>query len=405
MWQQNPQTNRFEAVFASILDAVFIYDRHGFIIENNPSARKMFHMDEYSHYEQIPFEERLRKLHMKQADGSTYPEEEWPLRRVLRGEVFQDQQAKDVVIQNFHGQDLYLSITGSPLRDEQGDIIGAVLVFRDVTDRLLLEKRVWQQEFLHAQAKEMAQVEINRHFDEFLSIASHELRTPLTTIGGNVQLALRRLAVLQEHDAPAASPLAKKLERIQSPLISAYHRVNVQNRMISDLLDVSRIKTNQFALAITCCDLVSIVRRTIEDQSAVMPERAIVLEVSAPGAVTVMADADRIAQVIDNYLSNALKFSPLNTPILVSLDVKLREARVCVHDEGPGLASEDQQQIWERFHRNKHIHVQDTVDGSGNLGLGLYICRTIIEHHSGRYGVESELGKGSTFWFTLPLAP
>ena len=116
-----------------------------------------------------------------------------------------------------------------------------------------------------------------------------------------------------------------------------------------------------------------------------------------------MVDADRLGQVVTNYLTNALKYSPTYCPVTVGLDVDARQARVWVRDEGPGLPPEEQEAIWERFHRVKGIEVQS---GSGiGLGLGLYICRTIIERHQGQVGVESEPGQGSTFWFTVPLAP
>jgi signal transduction histidine kinase len=106
---------------------------------------------------------------------------------------------------------------------------------------------------------------------------------------------------------------------------------------------------------------------------------------------------------VTNYLTNALKYSPAKQPVVVGLDVASNEARVWVRDQGPGLPPEEQVRIWERFHRVKGIKVQS---GTGvGLGLGLYICRIIIERHQGQVGVESAPGQGSTFWFTLPLAP
>jgi signal transduction histidine kinase len=106
---------------------------------------------------------------------------------------------------------------------------------------------------------------------------------------------------------------------------------------------------------------------------------------------------------VTNYLTNALKYSPTEQPVVVGLDVAGQEARVWVRDQGPGLPPEEQARIWERFHRVKGIEVQS---GTGvGLGLGLHICQTIIERHQGQVGVESSPGQGSTFWFTLPLAP
>jgi signal transduction histidine kinase len=115
-----------------------------------------------------------------------------------------------------------------------------------------------------------------------------------------------------------------------------------------------------------------------------------------------MADAQRIGQVVTNYLTNALKYSPADRPVAVGLQVDNQQARLWVRDAGPGLPPEEQEHIWERFHQVKGIEVQS---GSGvELGLGLYVCRTIIEQHHGQVGVQSARGAGSTFWFGLPLA-
>ena len=112
--------------------------------------------------------------------------------------------------------------------------------------------------------------------------------------------------------------------------------------------------------------------------------------------------AARIGQVVANYLTNALKYSSVDKPVTVSLEMEGPVARVSVQDEGPGLPPVEQERIWERFHRVRGVEVQ-TGSGIG-LGLGLYISKTIITWHGGRVGVDSTPGQGSTFWFTLPLA-
>jgi signal transduction histidine kinase/PAS domain-containing protein len=267
---------------------------------------------------------------------------------------------------------------------------------------LVIERERLLYERAKAQANELALREANRRMDEFLGMAGHELRTPLTAISGNIQLALRQVKKSIGEDGTYAGDLASKLELIQTLLDRAERQVRLQNRLVGDLLDISRIQANKIALMLEPCDLVAIVREAVQDQSLLVPARSIRLHVPAEATAPVVADADRIGQVVTNYLTNALKYSPADRHVEVSLAVDGQMARVSVHDEGPGLSAAEQQAIWERFYQVERIKVQS---GSGTgLGLGLHICQTIIEQHQGQVGVQSAPGEGSAFWFTLPLA-
>jgi signal transduction histidine kinase len=255
---------------------------------------------------------------------------------------------------------------------------------------------------VHVQSpNELALLEANRRMDEFLSIASHELRTPLTTINGNIQLAKRRVKALPI--PPQAPPtIIEKISLIEELLNRAERQVRVQNRMVSDLLDVSRIQANRLDLNLNSSDLAVIVREVIEDQRSSSGER-ITLSSDIPDdlKIPIVADADRIAQVITNFLTNALKYSAPDLPVEVQIQTDAHSARVSVRDQGPGLPLDEQEKLWERFYRVPGIVVQS---GSGvGLGLGLHICRIIVERHNGHVGVESSIGQGSTFWFSLPL--
>ena len=267
---------------------------------------------------------------------------------------------------------------------------------------LVIERERLLYERAKAQANELALREANRRMDEFLGVVGHELRTPLTAINGNIQLAERQLKKSINDDGTYADDLASKLELVQNLLGRAGRQVKLQNRLVGDLLDVSSIQANKIAQKLEPCDLASIVREAVQNQSQMTPTRIIRLQMPAEATVPVVADLDRIGQVITNYLSNALKYSPADRPVEVSLAVDGKMARVSVHDEGPGLSAEEQQSIWERFYQVERIKVQS--GSAGGLGLGLHICRTIIEQHQGHIGVQSTPGEGSTFWFTLPLS-
>ena len=173
--------------------------------------------------------------------------------------------------------------------------------------------------------------------------------------------------------------------------------------MMADLLDVTRIQSDHLELHETPVDLVEVVRHCVDEVRLGWPERSMTLE--APDVpVPVRVDADRIRQVVINYLTNALKYSAPTTPVVVSVRAMGGEARAQVRDWGPGLSQEQQRTIWERYTRVPGVPVQDDPRASGGgLGLGLYISRMIIQQHLGEVGVESTVGQGATFWFTVPL--
>lgn len=253
------------------------------------------------------------------------------------------------------------------------------------------------------QARLLALHETNARTDEFLSIASHELRTPLTSLKAALQLGKRRLRRIAEQEQPIAD-LLSQLEVIQGLLTIAEQQVDRQDRLVGDLLDVSRIRANKLEFHLASCDLASIVSDAVDEQRLSWSDRVITLDVPA-GAVTITGDADRLGQVVTNFLTNALKYSPPDAPVAVSLRVERDDegdhARVAVRDQGPGLTPQQIEHVWDRFHRVPGVR-QQSGSGAG-LGLGLHISRTIVEHHGGEVGIESVPKHGSTFWFTLPL--
>ena len=268
---------------------------------------------------------------------------------------------------------------------------------------LVIEKVSLLQERAAAQASEQKLQEATRRYDDFLSTASHELRTPLTTIKGNVQLAQRRLMALTKQLEQVSLPL-DKIQRVEQPLKETLLNFDRLERMIRELLDFSRIQADKFIMRKHPCNLVEIVRHAVEDAQRALEEREFRLSLPQEEVVPIIADADRICEVVNNYLSNAHKYSPLTQPIEVSLTLEDSQAHVSVRDQGPGIPPEDQVRIWERFYRAPGIETQEQCAANSNLGLGLYLCKEIIELHQGYIGVSSTQGHGATFWFTLTLA-
>ncbi|HET8851021.1 MAG TPA: HAMP domain-containing sensor histidine kinase, partial [Ktedonobacteraceae bacterium] len=171
-------------------------------------------------------------------------------------------------------------------------------------------------------------------------------------------------------------------------------------RLVEELLDVSRLEMHKFELSLQRENLFTIVLETVANQQTARA-RNIELILPPDELVPVIADAGRIEQVLTNYLTNALKYTPVEQAVSVHLEVEASVARVSVRDQGPGLTPEQQQRVWERFYQAAAPGLRGPDRG---LGLGLAIAKAIIEQHQGQVGVESAPGRGSTFWFTVPLA-
>lgn len=268
---------------------------------------------------------------------------------------------------------------------------------------LAIERERLQRDRTEAQTRELVMRITNQRMEDFLSIIGHEMRTPLTTIKTSIQLAQRHLATYLQ-TIPIADTMARDgLAEIRHIIECAERSVNVQDRLLNDLLEISRIQADRLSFHPQPCNLATILFGAIEDLLTTTAQRRIESNISPMDIIPVMADEARIRQVISNYLTNAHQYSPLASPISVQLTIDGQQARIAVRDEGPGLTLEEQGRIWERFYRVEWIESQHS-NGAG-LGLGLYICQIIIEQHQGQVGVESTPGGGSTFWFTLPITP
>ena len=249
---------------------------------------------------------------------------------------------------------------------------------------------------------EAALREANARMDEFLHTASHELMAPLTALQATLQLVDRRIQRLLAATPDGPPDAAHEALGTVAHLIARNEQqVRLLTRLANDLVDAARVQAGKLEIHPTSCDLAEIVWETVTEQRAVRPERTIQLHLMEGQPVLVTADADRIGQVITNYLTNALKYSPKDQLVEVTLAIEgkaARVARVSVRDHGPGIPAEEQTRVWEQGHRVPGI--ESSAEG---LGLGLYISHEIVERHGGTVGLTSVSGEGSTFWFTLPI--
>jgi signal transduction histidine kinase len=226
-----------------------------------------------------------------------------------------------------------------------------------------------------------------REREAFLAIASHEVKNPLTTLLGRSQLLQRRL------ERKADNP--RDLTDIGIVIESA-QRIN---QLLSDLLDASRVDSGQLSVDLAPLDLSALIRRVVAHVQPSAPNHRISITESAMLPV-IAGDANRLEQVFQNLISNAIKYSPTGGPITVEIAMQDTRARIAVRDEGLGIPADALPHLFKRFYRILHTSTQE-IAGSG---IGLYVVKEIVAGHGGTVDVRSTAGVGSTFTVYLPLA-
>ncbi|HTS15180.1 MAG TPA: ATP-binding protein [Candidatus Sulfotelmatobacter sp.] len=224
---------------------------------------------------------------------------------------------------------------------------------------------------------------------EFVDNLSHELRTPLTSVRLLTETLARDL-----DDLVVPDRVRDRVARID---VETGHLV----QMVSELLELSRIEAGGQQLYLDVVDMADVVRSSCERLQLFAERQGVRLEVRAPaGLPLVRGDVERLGQVLLNLIHNALKFSPAGTTVTAGARATPGEVEVSVADQGPGIATQDQARIFERFYKVDRARVR----GMGGTGLGLAIARHIVEDHGGRLALDSEEGRGATFRFSLPEA-
>ena len=344
---------RKAAVFDTALDSIITMDAMGKIVEFNPAAEQMFGYARHEVIDQDMAEliipPSLREQHRQ---GLAH--------YLMTGEGIMIGNRVEIVAMRRDGSEfpIELAVTRVP-KAGYAMFTGTI---RDITERIELERRK----------------------DEFISMASHELKTPVTSLKGFTNLFQRRLANQSDEKA------LYYLTRMDAQL-------NKLTKLISDLLDASKIQTGKLTYREETFDLDGLVKETIENLQAAIDTHQLHLVGTAEAQI--FGDRDRIGQVLINLLTNAIKYSPQNNSVFIRLARDAKNATVSVRDSGIGIAQEHQQKIFDRFYQ-----VTDSEEKTyPGLGIGLYLSSEIIKRHGGTMWVESEKGKGAIFCFTLPL--
>jgi PAS domain S-box-containing protein len=229
--------------------------------------------------------------------------------------------------------------------------------------------------------------EVDRMKRDFIATVSHELRTPLTSIRGS--LGLVQGAVAGRIDAQATRLLAIALDNAER-----------LTRLVNDILDLEKIEAGKLALTLAQVRMGDLVHAASEGVRPLATAQQVEIRVHPVGELRAVGDRDRLLQVLTNYLSNAIRFSPVGSTVTVRVEVAdAGTVRCAVEDRGPGISAVDIPRLFQRF--TQLDNARDTKV-QGGTGLGLAISRSIVEQHRGRVGVESTIGVGTVFWFEIP---
>lgn len=220
--------------------------------------------------------------------------------------------------------------------------------------------------------------------DDFMGMVSHELKTPLTSLNAYLQL-MQRKAILSQ-DTAGQNILEKSVRQVRN-----------MTTMINGFLNISRLDSGRMIIARSAFDLKELFKELEEEILSVVHTHRIVF--TSPDALMLTADRDKIAQVLHNLIGNAIKYSEMGSTIEVSFSQYAGIVRMIITDEGMGIDKDDQEQIFERYYRIK----SPQMGSIAGFGIGLYLCKEIVELHRGRITLESTMGKGSAFIVELPI--
>lgn len=347
---------RFQNILDTMAEGVGIIDTEGNIVYANAMAQRILGLT-INEINQRTFDDpRWKNLRI---DGSPLPKIEHPMAIMMKtGLPVIDHE---IGVQPPGKEQLFISINAAPLFDhESGKLTGGIGTFMDVTNR----RRILQQK------------------DEFINVASHELRTPVTSLKAAMQILDR----IKDNPKPAV---------LSQMITQANRSLDRLTNLIRDLLDSNRISQGKLELRKTRFNLENLLNSCCE-HTRNEGKQEVILE--GEFDIDIIADAQQIEQVVVHLLNNAEKYAPQSKEVHIIVEKLGEELKVSIKDAGPGITHDQLEHLFERYYR---------VDYSGyqfsGLGLGLYICSEIIKKHGGNIGVNSEVGVGSEFWFTLPL--
>ncbi len=290
-----------------------------------------------------------------------------------------EQSTYDLEINTITGTMKSIIVTATPFYDSSNQIVGTYGVFRDITDRKLIELKIQQQN--------KALQELNATKDKFFSILAHDLKNPFNTILGFSELLLENLAI---YDLEKIENLVTYIRNISS---------NTYN-LLEELLLWAKSQSGQLSFVPRKINFIKVCQDIVERLKANADTKGISINCFAATEITLMADDNMFKTVLRNLISNAIKFTAPNGHINIYAERKQNVAVITVSDNGVGIESEDFDKLWDI---TTHFTTRGTANEKGS-GFGLVLCKEFVEKHNGKIWVESKLGKGSDFKFTMPIS-
>jgi PAS domain S-box-containing protein len=345
-----------ESILNSAAEGIVSVDRSGRLVMLNPAAEQL---TGYTIGEMRGLSARAL-LHHSQVDAQADRAAEASIASALASGMMSSRQTDAFVRRD--GSSFQVEYTVMPIR-EGSDTTGAVLTFHDISERAAIE----------------------RTKDEFIAVVSHELRTPLTSMRASLGLLHSGLLDLRTEQAKRMVDLA----------VSNTDRLI---RLVNDILDVQRLTSQDFSFDKQRVNVSEIVERCVNSQRAVAESARIKIVESVQNG-EVVADAARVVQALTNLVANAIKFSPPDSQVEVSVRFRDGSAVFSVRDYGRGIPANKVEALFSRF---KQLDASD-ARSAGGAGLGLSIARMLVEGHGGQIWVHSTVGEGTTFWFTIPV--
>ena len=390
--QARASEQRLASITAASVDAILSLDSRGHIESWNRGAELIFG---------YPANEIQGRRCAELFGGGEAAEVEfrWLLEEVRQAGFIRGHETN---CRDNEGREVAVDLTATHLTDEAGQCLGMSVILRDITERKRREEEIRRlnaglseqvTERTHELAEKVGQLgranaelqKLDRMRSEFVSLVSHQLRAPLTNMHGAVEHIGTSCDIKNPTCVRMLSILGQQVERL--------------DRLVRDVLNTARIESGDLVLQPEPISIVPVIQQVTEQIRARAINRPFTLP-TKPGLPLAFADRDRVAEILANLLDNADKYSPPGREVAIEARADETEVTVSVRDAGPGLPSNSQDRVFEKFYRADNSDSQAVY----GYGLGLYICRRLVESHGGRIWAENAPTGGAIFSFTLPVA-